>query len=88
MGIAPTETPAGRVVMVAGRHRPETVDVIREDNPAVYLEGIFPADTGHGVPEQINLPDQPVIGITLKKIDGEEVATARDLAAAIAGHGG
>ena len=62
--------------------------MIRHDHPTVDMKRILPAHVLRSRPKHINVPNQPVVGIALKKIDGEKVTTTRNSAAAIVGHGG
>ena len=80
------ETPARREIRIAGRQRPDGVNVVRQHDESVDFEGILGARAGDRLAKPVDVVDEEGLS-PFKQIGGEEPASARNEGATIIRHG-
>jgi hypothetical protein len=71
------QAPAGRKIVVTGRERPDTVEMVGQDHPRIDRKRADSADRPDGSPQDIHRSCQQVIAMPLQEIDREEEASSR-----------
>ena len=80
------QTPAGWKIAIPRRQCPNGVEVLRQHDPSIDVEGEPPLDLGGCFSKRVDMIDQQA-AIAILKIDREEPATTGNEQAAIIRHG-
>ena len=66
--------PAIRKIIIAGRQRPHTVQMVRQNDPRIDVKRSFSSDFLHYFPQHGHLPDQQIIRIPRQQVDREKIS--------------
>jgi hypothetical protein len=80
------QAPADREIVVTGRERPDTVEVVGQDYPGIDRKRADSVDRSDGSTQDIDAPCQQIIAMPLQEIDREEEASSRHALATIVGN--